>query len=646
MYQSKSFIKVISTFALICLLNAGCSDFLDVVPDGTGKLENVFTSRETTLRYLYSCYSFLQRVDPLQGLEVTGCGELWTFREPQYQVVNTDGIKIADGLQSPFVNLYNRWHHFFAGINNCNTLIAGLQEYEVPYLPDWERELWIAETKVLKAWFHFYLLRMYGPIPVIRENLPISTSVEDVQVPRESVDVAFDYMVQLLDEAIPYLMPNAATTDDYGRIDKAIALSMKAQVLVTAASPLFNCNEEQAPLKNKDGLQLFPQNQDQELAKWSKAEEACEAALDFCINTRGMKLYEYPGHTNYDLTPTIMQQMTLRQAFCERWSSEVIWAYTNAWVSDLQYRSAKSIGTYVWVQNYAVFGVPLSIVEQFYSGNGVPITEDRDWNYDTRYNLRIAQSSENLYIREGETTVRLNFDREPRFYAWLVFDRAVFYGWGFEDDSNPANLLYYQTRRFEPQSVQDPFSINGTAGPITGYLPKKYIHYKTQGRAEQQASIENYIWPLMRLPELMLYYAEAVNEANNTPEARGKAMNYLDIIRARAGLKSVSESWTTHSKTPDKFRSQNGLREIIRQERTIELAFEGQRYWDLRRWKTAPEILNAPVLGWDMTQREPAYYYKPYTISEQTFGLKDYFSPIPDAELIRNLKLVQNLGWN
>ena len=647
MYKNRSFIKIIGALALMCMLNVGCADFLDVVPDGTGRLENVFTSRETVLRYLYSNYSFLERIDPMLGLEVIGCGELWTYREPQYQVVNAEPIRIAEGYQSPFVNLYNRWGHYYQALHDCNVLIEGLDTYSVPYLLDWERDAWIAECKVLKAWYHFMLLRMYGPIPVIRKNLPVSSSVTEVQVPREPVDEAFDYIVELLDEAIPYL-PNmiSSTAEDLGRITKPIALSIKALVTVTAASPLFNCNAEQAPLRNKDGLQLFPQDQTQELEKWRRAEEACEEALQFCMNTMGYELYTYPGHQTYSLTPTILQQLTLRQAFCERWSSEVIWAHTRTWVYDLQTRGSISIGTYIWASNYGMMGPPLSIVEQFYSNNGVPITEDRNWNYNDRYELRTAEAEDNLYIREREVTARMNFDREPRYYAWLAFDRGVYYGWGFEDDSNPSNLLYYRSRFTEPQGNMGPFSINHHRGTPTGYLTKKYIHYQSQGIADQQMSVERYIWPLMRLPELMLLYAEAVNEAHDTQEAREKAMYYIDMIRERAGLKSVSESWSSYSRVPDKYTTQRGLREIIQQERTIELSFEGKRYWDLRRWKTAPAILNAPVVGWDGGQRTPEYYYIPTTIAEQKFGLKDYFSPIPDSELLRNLNLVQNLGWN
>ncbi|MDR3184332.1 MAG: RagB/SusD family nutrient uptake outer membrane protein [Prevotellaceae bacterium] len=642
-YKNKLYKKTVCVLALSCLLFLGaCNEYLDVVPEGTGRIENVFTTRENALRYLYSNYYFLEsmRVDPLYGLEVTGCGELWTYSEPQYQVVNTEGIRIAEGRQSPYVNLFNRWTHIYAAINNCNTMIAGLETYKVSYLPDWERDLWIAENKVLKAWYHFYLLRMYGPIPIIRENLPVSAGVEEVQVPRESVDAVFEYIVQLLDEAMEDLPDQIASTLDYGRINKAIAMSIKAQALVTAASPLFNCNAEQASLKNSDGLQLFSQDESKKLAKWSRAAQACEEAYDFCTTGQGMHLYHYPGHPNYSLSPEIMRQMTLRQAFCERWSSEVIWAYTGAWVRDLQVRTAKSLGQYEWSANYCVFGVPLSMVEQFYSANGVPIKEDKYWQYGNRYDLRTGTAAENRYIREGQATARMNFDREPRYYAWMAFDRGVYYGHGVENDAIPSNLLYVENRGGRP------FSINESGGCPTGYYPKKYIHFQTQGIASEQMAVESYIWPLMRLPELMLYCAEALNEADDTQEARNKAIAYLNLIRDRAELQDVATAWDTYSTNPGKYKTQDGLRQIIHQERTIELAFEGKRYWDLRRWKTAPEILNAPVQGWDISRGDAAYYYRPTTIHEQRFGLKDYFSPISDNEIQRNRKLVQNLGWN
>jgi hypothetical protein len=87
------------------------------------------------------------------------------------------------------------------------------------------------------------------------------------------------------------------------------------------------------------------------------------------------------------------------------------------------------------------------------------------------------------------------------------------------------------------------------------------------------------------------------------------------------------------------------MRDIIHQERLIELAFEGQRFWDLRRWKEAATEMNMPVTGWDLSQENASAYYRSTTIFNQKFGTKDYFWPIQDAEVTINRKLVQNIGW-
>jgi len=144
---------------------------------------------------------------------------------------------------------------------------------------------------------------------------------------------------------------------------------------------------------------------------------------------------------------------------------------------------------------------------------------------------------------------------------------------------------------------------------------------------------------------LLLYYAEAINEAENSQAARDEAMQYIDMVRERAGLPTVAESWTAYSRNANKYKSQDGLREIIQQERLIELCFEGKRFFDIRRWKTAINVQNAPIQGWDQVRHEPEYYYKPLTIFEQHFGLRDYFFPISEDELTRNTNMVQNEGW-
>jgi hypothetical protein len=108
----------------------------------------------------------------------------------------------------------------------------------------------------------------------------------------------------------------------------------------------------------------------------------------------------------------------------------------------------------------------------------------------------------------------------------------------------------------------------------------------------------------------------------------------------------VEESWTNYSINPGKPTTKEGMRQIIRQERLIELAVEGSRYWDLLRWKLGDEYLNTSIIGWDISQEETASYYKTKVIAHRQFiSPRDYFLPIENAELRVNNKLVQNPGW-
>src|SRR3546814_4851145 len=113
------------------------------------------------------------------------------------------------------------------------------------------------------------------------------------------------------------------------------------------------------------------------------------------------------------------------------------------------------------------------------------------------------------------------------------------------------------------------------------------------------------------------------------------------MVRARAGLKGVVESWKEYANNPDKPGSKEGLREIIHRERRIELSFEGQAGWDLRRWKELMDVLTDPVQGWDIYQEEAQSYYRPKTVFIPTFRTKDYLWPIRDQTLAENPNLVQ-----
>ena len=87
------------------------------------------------------------------------------------------------------------------------------------------------------------------------------------------------------------------------------------------------------------------------------------------------------------------------------------------------------------------------------------------------------------------------------------------------------------------------------------------------------------------------------------------------------------------------------MRDIIHRERLIELCFESQRYWDIRRWKEAALEYQKAIYGFTVIGSIPEDYYVRKLVATQTFGLKDYFWPIYTYYLERNPNLVQNLGW-
>src|SRR5690606_20326380 len=116
----------------------------------------------------------------------------------------------------------------------------------------------------------------------------------------------------------------------------------------------------------------------------------------------------------------------------------------------------------------------------------------------------------------------------------------------------------------------------------------------------------DYPWPLMRLADLYLLYSECLNEVSG-PGA--EVFEYLDKVRARAGIPGVVDAWTNFSTNPAKVTTQNGVREIIQRERLNELAFEQQRFWDLRRWKLAITEMNKTVTGWNVYGSTTETYY-------------------------------------
>lgn len=629
---------------LFTVLGMTSCDFLDVVPDNVATEENVFADRYTVEKYLATCYWGMPKsADWNANPGLFGALEMIFNKEN-----NTEGgMKMGLGQDSPTSALMNYWSNngdvvrsLYAGIRECNTFIKGV--VSVKDLDEYEKKRMIAEVKMIKAYMHFYLLTYYGPICPLRESPPVNESTQGVRVYRENVDECFKYIIDLMNEvidseALPLIHANPTT--ELGRFTLPAAHMLKAKIMLYWASPLFNGNTDYNSFLDHNGEPFF--NQVYDASRWTKAAEVCQKAIEVC-EAAGIRLYQPTDYMSAKkLSNQTLMIQTLRSAISQRWNVELIWSNTSYPIGGtFQKECITFFESATDLDNIkSRMSVPLAIAELFYSKNGVPIEEDKNYDYSNRYNLRIGDKEHRYYIHEGEKTALLNFDRESRFYSTLGFDRGKWYGNSYKSTpDNDADCLYPKNRFGEFSSVGNPGHYNAT-----GYWPKKLVSVNSAFHDANSVAWEVYPFPDMRYADLLLMCAEALNESKNFPDS--EVYKYIDIVRKRAGLESVVESWQKYSNQPGKPTTKEGMREIIQRERKIELACEGSYYWDSRRWKTAQKEQNRLVQGWNINASDAENYYNVTPIYTQTFTYKNYFAPIPESEMVKNPQLVQNPGW-
>ncbi len=227
--------------------------------------------------------------------------------------------------------------------------------------------------------------------------------------------------------------------------------------------------------------------------------------------------------------------------------------------------------------------------------------------------------------------------RDPRLYATIVYPGSVFLGYQFE--THPDSLTvwdYNQTpaRRVGNQEVTNPYAT------FSGYMFRKYVSSDT--REFRQKSELNIM--LIRYAEMLLTYAEARIELGKTDESVYAAINQ---VRTRAGMPAIAPG-----------KSADELRQIVRQERKVEFVFEGQRFFDIRRWKIAEFVMPGPLYGRPLREYKTKYiprfdehghpHYDAYAGELRKFDTrffnpaKDYLLPIPQRERDINPNLTQN----
>lgn len=649
-------IRYTFVFVLFLVSFFGCKEYLDLVPEDDIKtVETIFERQSTAEQFYITIFeaagglegSFRNDPAALGADEFATNGYARTKKRPDQDPTFFPAFLLSTGEQqtlNPWFSLWGKRSHgsitmftnMYWNIRNANIFITHIDD--VYDMSDEDKIQWKAEIKGMKAYFYFKLMQMYGPIVLIDENISVEEDVETMQVPRSHVDTCFNEIVRLCDEAIPHLVNSTMQPDSRKQtFNKEFVMGIKAKALLYAASPLFNGNDWFANFKNRNGEPLFSTTYDEK--KWERAAKAIDEAVNECEHN-GIFLTKGYSLKNSKMLNTIrdIQHSVLPVGFK---GDEVIYSRGIGGASP-PLSKYPTFSSKHFMYNPAITGnvnPTMRMVEAFYTANGLPIDMDKTWDFANRYKMgKETNTAYTKVIDVNDDVLNLHLRREARFYANIGFDGGY---WELGSNNYIKMDPYRNGQNGTTKDRMDPLSPQN----ITGYWAKKIL-------SPDERPVSAYLsnpapFSYLRLPDLYLMQAEAWNEFSGPSE---KVYNAINKVRERAGIPTVENAWLKYSKQPGKYKTKDGLRDIIRQERTIEFAFESSRFWDMRRWKTAHLEMNKPIKGWNVFGDNSKSFYNNYDgpidvwTSNKFEAPRDYFFPISSKEVMVG-NIVQNLGW-
>jgi len=600
-------INILLTIILAVTATTSCDQgFLDQVPDDRLTLKDVFVNRTNTEAFLANVYSNIPD-EFAQRFVTTNNSGPWTSGSDEAKYVW--GFVASNQLNagswnssSGFVRAF--WLRYYQGIRNAGYFIANADQCS-----ECSEQLLIqfkAEARALRAMFYYYLMRLYGPVVVLGEDvIPPDAPLDQIQIPRSPFDECVDYVVSELDAAAADLPVMPTNNTAYGRITRGIALSFKLETLMLAASPLFNGNTDYADLKNNDGTQLISQQYDAN--KWKRAADAANEFIDqFVPGT-------YNLYKKNNASGVFDPYLSCRDVMLDDWNSEWIFARPGNLAPWRQYETTPyHSGAQAENRGSGGLGATQNMVDAYFTANGRPIDDPASGYASTGFSDFKAP-----YDFQARQTYNQWANREPRFYVGVTYDGSL---WLNRSSGDIVTRTHF--------SGNSGVNIGGNDYSRTGYIVRKNMpvaDHRVGGRA----------LVLSRLAHIYLNYVEALNEYDpGNPDI----LIYLNLIRERAGIPAYGSD-----ALPEPF-NQDAMREAIRRERRIELAFENVRFFDTRRWKIAEQTDNGPIYGLNIQKDAPEFYTK-VAFENRLFQKKHYLFPIPQIDVNINKQLIQNTGW-
>ena len=484
------------------------------------------------------------------------------------------------------------WDKLYANIRRCNTFFENVEKYN---LEGQDIDRLKGEVHYLRGYFYFWLMSTHGGVPLIDKSY--STS-DDLLVARNTLEETVKFIVDDLDAAARIL----DTSTDKARASKGAALALKSRVLLYAASDLFNSNASWASgYKNPE---LVSYTGGDRRARWEAARDAAKDVMELGVyNLHGQKVYTNPQEATDNYVSIFLNHGTGEDILLTYYD------YVN-YGSDFQ---KPRVGLFNSPNGFHGWGGNTPIGQYIDAYENIDGTKF-DWNNPTQ--------KTSPYV-----------GRDPRFYANVLYDGAH---WRQRPDdvigSDPVGIV--QTGFYENANGSYTPGLDTRQGPIedwngtyTGYYMRKFL----DPTVNHQYDIQSYPYRQIRYAEVVLNYVEACLELGEEDEAVKK----LNLIRERAGMPDVPSTETG-----------TALKERYRNERRIELSYEGHRFFDIRRWMIAPDVLkNAQGIDIRYPHGSTQPTYTVTEVQERAWNNKVYLLPILLDEMNKNELLIQNPGY-
>lgn len=605
-----SIIALTASLAVTMMSSTSCADFLNEAPNSDQPKSYIFEDYLRAQRYLDMIYYYM-------NANWVGDGKFGGNYGMLESATDMSEYTADYGVPNKAFNVGN-WKHSSADYEVEDTWFRDYKQIRKCWMfldnvdnfnnePEGRKPMMQGECHFMLAYYYFELYKRYGGVPLVKTVLDLEA---DYMIPRSSEAEVIQFIYDELDLA-ESLVPDEWPTEDYGRVTKAWCKAMRSRATIYDASPLHNPGNDKA--------------------KWQKAIDASKDCLQYCEATGYHALYHDYQNIFMRQTPDKVSEIIVFKragTYNTTFNSKLV-HYEQATPGDDFWGYASNAPTQNLVDRY-----PVIVFDA--DGNAIG-TEQFDWNN--------KQHVENIYK-----------NRDPRFYYTILYNGRTYIhreiqtwkdGGTYGADRDPKNQLYsktgYYLRKFWPRECKDK-NMPGSQ--------KVYGFY-------------------IRLAEVYLNYAEAMNELYGPDDAQG----YLSAIEATNKLRErlvcpASEGITSSSpysyvkverdENPDFPVLPNGMpgiktglskdeaREAIHNERAIEFAFEDQYFYDILRWKEGDKHIGTTLYKCEITKNttgDQPYTYSKEQLEDRPFDPnRMYYYPIPQSE-VYNLGIEQNPGW-